>query len=133
VVVADRQRIERLQPLWVPLGLKLIAIDDCAGLDVPRAVSRAVQCPPHRCGDAGGGGRRDDHATIMYTSGSTGHPKGALSSHRGILSALYSWMLLGVAGKQVEPDAEPAPYPPAGLLTIPLFHCTAVTRRFCCR
>ncbi len=37
----------------------------------------------------------DDHATIMYTSGSTGHPKGALSSHRGILSALYSWMLMG--------------------------------------
>ena len=37
----------------------------------------------------------DDYATIMYTSGSTGHPKGALSSHRGILSALYSWMLTG--------------------------------------
>ena len=48
----------------------------------------------------------DDHATIMYTSGSTGHPKGALSSHRGILSALFSWMLLGLASQQVERAGE---------------------------
>jgi acyl-CoA synthetase (AMP-forming)/AMP-acid ligase II len=62
----------------------------------------------------------------MYTSGSTGHPKGALSSHRGILSALYSWMLMGFATKMVAGgDAQPDKYPPAGLLTVPLFHCTA--------
>jgi long-chain acyl-CoA synthetase len=125
VVVADRQRVERLQSLVGPLGLSVIAIDDCAGLDVPMRSFHEL-CSVHTGAampevDVD----RDDHATIMYTSGSTGHPKGALSSHRGILSALFSWMLLGVAGKQVEPDAEPAPYPPAGLLTIPLFHCTA--------
>ena len=57
----------------------------------------------------------DDHATIMYTSGSTGHPKGALSSHRGVLSALYSWMCLGVATKSsgTGTSAPPEKYPPA--------------------
>ena len=124
LVIADRQRIERLQPLQSPLGFRLIAIDDCDGLDVDYRPF-AVVTGAHR-------GRpmpevevdADEHATIMYTSGSTGHPKGALSSHRGILSALYSWMLLGVAGKMAAPPSEESPFPPCGLLTIPLFHCT---------
>jgi acyl-CoA synthetase (AMP-forming)/AMP-acid ligase II len=67
----------------------------------------------------------DDHATIMYTSGSTGHPKGALSSHRGVLSALYSWMCMGIATKiaQTQETREEG-LPPSALVTVPLFHCT---------
>jgi acyl-CoA synthetase (AMP-forming)/AMP-acid ligase II len=107
-------------------GLQIISVDDCTGLDVEHTpfadllaefagqAMPAVDVAP------------DDYATIMYTSGSTGHPKGALSSHRGILSALYSWMLMGVATKMVAGGDAPADkYPPAGLLTVPLFHCTA--------
>ena len=67
----------------------------------------------------------EDHATIMYTSGSTGHPKGALSSHRGVLAALYSWMCMGVATKMTGAQADRAEgLPPCALVTIPLFHCT---------
>ncbi len=126
VVVADRARVERLMPIARRHGLQIISVDDCAGLDVeltPFAELLAefsgqampdVEVAP------------DDYATIMYTSGSTGHPKGALSSHRGILSAIYSWMLMGVATKMLAGGEAPADkYPPAGLLTIPLFHCTA--------
>lgn len=126
VVVADRERVERLAPIVDRHGLRVIAIDDCgdsgvghtdfgmlleeyAGAEMPD-VEVAI----------------DDPATIMYTSGSTGHPKGALSSHRGILSAIFSWVVLGQAIKLTAGESGGADrYPPAGLLTIPLFHCTA--------
>ncbi|EED31430.1 long-chain-fatty-acid--CoA ligase [gamma proteobacterium NOR5-3] len=124
VVIADRQRLERLVPLQKDLALKLIAVDDCSGLDLAFSQFQDLV-------DEHAGAEMpevpvapDDYATIMYTSGSTGHPKGALSSHRGMLSALYSWMLLGTSGKQAAGDTAPASFPPSGLLTIPLFHCT---------
>ena len=80
-------------------GLQIIAIDDCSALEVEQTPFvellrdyRGASMPEVEVA-------LEDHATIMYTSGSTGHPKGALSSHRGVLSALYSWMCMGVATK----------------------------------
>jgi long-chain acyl-CoA synthetase len=67
----------------------------------------------------------DDNATIFYTSGSTGHPKGAVSCHRNIISALFSWEL-DLAARQLEHDITAAPpiAQPATLLAVPLFHAT---------
>ncbi|TXS96510.1 acyl--CoA ligase [Parahaliea maris] len=125
VVVADRQRIERLAPLVDSLDLILVAIEDCGDLDVPAVRFSQLLEDFAGCDMPQVAVACDDYATIMYTSGSTGHPKGALSSHRGILSALYSWLLMGVVNKQLaaaEPEAEV--FQACGLLTIPLFHCT---------
>ena len=125
IVVADRTRVERLVPIIKKLGLQIISIDDCSGLGIEHtpfaellqefAGASMPEVPVSL----------EDHATIMYTSGSTGHPKGALSSHRGVLSALYSWMCLGVATKMAgTQETRDAGLPPAALVTIPLFHCT---------
>jgi long-chain acyl-CoA synthetase len=69
-----------------------------------------------------------DDATIFYTSGSTGHPKGAVSCHRAIISALMSWELDAHAGllrQGIEPPPAPdAQTQPATLLAVPLFHVT---------
>lgn len=125
VVVADRARVERLLPIAAKHDLQLIAIDDCSDLDLPSAsfadllLQYAGAAMPEVEVSA------DDPASIMYTSGTTGHPKGALSSHRGILSALYSWMLMGVATKVAGGGGSgEEEFAPAALITIPLFHCT---------
>jgi long-chain acyl-CoA synthetase len=64
----------------------------------------------------------DDPATIVFTSGSTGHPKGAISTHRNIVSALMSWELDAHVNALINgAPAAPADQP-ATLLGVPLFH-----------
>jgi acyl-CoA synthetase (AMP-forming)/AMP-acid ligase II len=125
VVVADRQRLQRLTPVAGKHNFEIISIGDCSGVEIEHtafndlvAAFAGVAMPLVDVAP-------EDYATIMYTSGSTGHPKGALSSHRGILAALYSWLLMGTAAKQLEGEgAQQGAFPAAALVTIPLFHCT---------
>jgi steroid-24-oyl-CoA synthetase len=127
VVIVDRQRAERLAPIVEKYGLQLITVDDCSTLPVAHTPFDELLREYAGAALPQVDVAAEDNATILYTSGTTGHPKGALSSHRGVLSTLYSWALHGTASKVAMPDSEtddrPA-YPPAGLVTIPLFHCT---------
>lgn len=67
----------------------------------------------------------DDHATIFYTSGTTGHPKGALGTHRNILTNILS-SAYSTARAALRRGELPAPSSPKTmLLVIPLFHVTA--------
>lgn len=74
-----------------------------------------------------------DNATIFYTSGSTGFPKGVLSTHRNILSTLFSWALVTTLKREVEDadnnsesqSGDEAPQQQAAILhCVPLFHVT---------
>ena len=68
----------------------------------------------------------DDDATIFYTSGTTGLPKGALGTHRNILACIFAASYLAqrtLMRRGEEPPAEP---PRAvGLNVVPMFHVTA--------
>jgi acyl-CoA synthetase (AMP-forming)/AMP-acid ligase II len=72
----------------------------------------------------------DDPAVILYTSGTTGRPKGALNTHRGICGFVSVGMFNGLKGMIYAAEAGRAPNKsmasPAMLVTVPLFHLSGL-------
>jgi long-chain acyl-CoA synthetase len=70
----------------------------------------------------------DDDATIFYTSGTSGKPKGALASHRAVTTPVFASLLSQARGflRRGEAPPQPGPNDPQKkyLLAIPLFHVT---------
>jgi acyl-CoA synthetase (AMP-forming)/AMP-acid ligase II len=67
----------------------------------------------------------DDAVTIFYTSGTTGSPKGALGTHRNLMTNILSGGFSAARSHVRRGETPPAPEPRVGLLVIPLFHVTA--------
>jgi len=67
----------------------------------------------------------DDAATIFYTSGTTGHPKGALGTHRNLMSNILSGGFSAARSFLRRGEPVPEPQPRTTLTVIPMFHVTA--------
>lgn len=67
----------------------------------------------------------DDPATIFYTSGTTGRPKGALGTHRNLATNILSSGYAAARTFLRRGEAVPEPTPKVLLTVIPLFHVTA--------
>jgi acyl-CoA synthetase (AMP-forming)/AMP-acid ligase II len=68
----------------------------------------------------------DDDATILYTSGTTGAPKGAVGTHRNHVTNLMNTALNGALGLTMRGEEPPADQP-VYMTTFPIFHIAGQT------
>lgn len=130
----DEPRAKRMEPFADRLGIKRVVVRTAAMEKVGEfwdlvdqdsdAVMPQVSIDP------------DDDFAVMYTSGSSGHPKGVVLTHRSATSAIQVWLfgvrvaeLLGYAPSPTV-DADGRPYQPCTMMTTPFFHISATHAGF---
>jgi long-chain acyl-CoA synthetase len=125
VVLADAKRLERLRRPAAERDVTLIGIadaDDGGAGSLQQVLEGVVARDWPEANIA-----PDDDFAIMYSSGTTGHPKGVVQTHRGAVNAVYSWAMQPAVAAALEPPdpAAPAAPRPVGMVATPLFHVTA--------
>jgi acyl-CoA synthetase (AMP-forming)/AMP-acid ligase II len=134
LLLADPARHEQISPWLEQLGVELIAIKPEATIaGIPEFYALLESTTPLTAEEiAGFAVGADDDASIMYTSGSTGEPKGVLASHRGILSALFTWKFVKEINEELRPELKETDpnFKEAILANVPLFHVTGSHAQF---
>ena len=122
LIIGDQRRLERMKDIRHDVPTLCIE-DDFEALEHFAPDARLPDTPLDE----------DDPCLILYTSGTTGRPKGAVVSHRAIVGFVKTQTFHGLqrmlVGLREHPPAEgeaPPPLPPCSLVTTPLFHLSGL-------
>jgi long-chain acyl-CoA synthetase len=117
LIIGDRKRLSRVKE--VELDVPVVEIES----DFEELAADPDVALPSVSID------EDDPAVILYTSGTTGRPKGAVNSHRAILGFVslvffhgLRARMLAATGDQQKPDELPV----CNLINAPLFHLSGL-------
>jgi len=123
LLVGDAERIERAYPAMDRLGFRIVSVrvdSPPTGVDrLEDVLPMGAAMPEVEVGP-------EDDATILYTSGTTGHPKGAVSTNRAVVNALVAFAARTAINRMMYPPKEPAAWPTSFILVVPLFHVTGL-------
>jgi long-chain acyl-CoA synthetase len=113
VLIGDKKRLARLDGVDLPVPVVTMETDfeSLSGFNDDTDLSTVPIL-------------EDDPACILYTSGTTGRPKGAVQSHRNIIALIGLQIFHGLRIMQIR-NLEPAKSP-AALVTSPLFHVSGL-------
>jgi acyl-CoA synthetase (AMP-forming)/AMP-acid ligase II len=122
VMFSDAERLERVRGEGPPDGVAFIGVRgahaDAAFDDVASGAPLDDRAIP-RVG-------RDDPVTLLYTSGTTGRPKGALATHRAHIANIWNMAFASAREALIGGRPAPAPGQTASLAAGPLFHIGGV-------
>jgi long-chain acyl-CoA synthetase len=126
LLVGDRKRLARIakddpqSPVEYPIECPTVCIEDDFESLHQATVSSLPDCEI----------AEDDPALILYTSGTTGSAKGALISHRALITFMSSAVFSGFRMMMMELEAGKssgnAALPHCGLFSAPLFHLSGL-------
>ena len=131
LVFADGPRINSIEPLVKDLNLHMVAVRDAEAFWSTRFSDFLKSTTPAKWPEINID--PDDDFSIMYSSGTTGHPKGVVLTHRGAINAVYTWLMQTAITQKIDhmENAEKSiPIKPSVLVVTPLFHVTATHPMF---
>ncbi|MFT4518275.1 MAG: long-chain acyl-CoA synthetase [Halioglobus sp.] len=132
LVFCDQQRYNGVAEIFAEKGIQAVIarptqVEDPQGLPAFLKGHQGKQVAPVNI-------QTEDLVMIMYTSGTSGKPKGAASTHRALCQAVYNMECFAIAAAMTNGETIGAMlergFEPTSLLAVPLFHVSGCHAQF---